>query len=244
MDAVYRIGTSGWHYPHWRGVFYPDALHESEWLGFYARHFDTVELNRSFYRLPTIKAVRDWMAATPEDFVFALKASRFITHMKKLKDPGASTAAFLPVVEALGAKRGPVLFQLPPRWRCNPVRLAEFLAAWPADIPCVFEFRDPSWHCPEIYGLLRRHNAAFCIFDLAGFRSPAEVTADFAYVRLHGSGAAYSGRYGAALGEWAALIEGWSGLRAVWIYFNNDQGGYALRDALELRDMLGGQCSR
>jgi uncharacterized protein YecE (DUF72 family) len=234
-----RIGTSGWHYPHWRGSFYPAGLPPSQWLSHYARHFDTVEINRSFYRLPTPRAVQDWIAATPPDFVFAVKGSRFITHMKKLKDPQTSTAAFIPVVEALGGRRGPVLFQLPPGWRCNLTRLAEFLEAWPAAIPCAFEFRDPSWHCPEVYGLLGRYNAAFCIFDIGGFRAPPEVTADFAYLRLHGPGAAYSGRYGAALEEWAELIRGWRGLRAVYVYFDNDQAGYAVGDALDLKGILG-----
>jgi uncharacterized protein YecE (DUF72 family) len=236
----FRVGTSGWHYAHWAGLFYPADLPPGDWLGFYARHFDTVEINRSFYRLPTAGAMQAWRDAVPEGFVFAVKGSRFITHMKKLKESGAALAAFLPLLDELRDKRGPVLFQLPPRWSCNVARLAAFLDAWPGGVPCAFEFRDPSWHCAAVYEVLRAHNAAFCVFDIGGFRSPAVVTADFVYLRLHGPGAPYSGCYtSAALGEWAAAIEGWRGLRAVYVYFDNDQAAYAVRNALELKDMLG-----
>lgn len=239
MAASLRIGTSGWHYEHWRGEFYPDDLSPAEWLSFYARRFDTVEVNSSFYRLPTLKAVQAWHDAVPEDFLFALKGSRFITHMKKLKDPAASVASFLPVLEPLREKRGPVLFQLPPNWKCNPGRLAAFLAAWPASIPCAFEFRDRSWHCAEIYALLRAHNAAFCMFDLGGFHTPSVLTADFTYIRLHGPDGPYAGCYGeAALAEWAERIRSWQGLRAVYVYFDNDQAAYAVKNALQLKALL------
>lgn len=239
MPISIRIGTSGWHYEHWQGVFYPDDLPPSGWLAWYARHFDTVEINRSFYRLPTLKAVQAWHDATPENFLFAVKGSRFITHMKKLKDPEAGIASFLPVLEPLAAKRGPVLFQLPPHWKCNPGRLAGFLEAWPAGIPCAFEFRDPSWHCPEIYSLLESYNSAFCIFDIGGFCSPPQITADFAYIRLHGPDGPYAGCYGRReLEQWAERIRSWRELRAVYVYFDNDQAGYAVRNALELKALL------
>jgi len=239
MTASIHIGTSGWHYAHWRGPFYPDDLAPRHWLEFYARRFDTVEINNSFYRLPSPGALRAWTRGTPHTFRFAIKASRYITHMKKLTDPVPSLKAFLAVVEGLGGKAGPALFQLPPRWRCNPERLAAFLRALPRRLPCAFELRDPSWHDPEIYRLLRRHNAAFCIFDLAGFTAPFELTADFAYIRLHGPAGAYRGCYGKKqLQGWARRIRSWKDLKRVYVYFDNDQAGYAPGNALELKALL------
>lgn len=236
---MFRIGTSGWHYEHWQGVFYPPGLAREQWLGHYAGVFDTVEINNSFYRLPSDAALHAWHDATPAGFLFSVKASRYLTHMKKLREPQAGLAKFLPPLVALGDKLGPLLFQLPPRWRCNAPRLAEFLAALPAGREYAFELRDPSWHCPEVLELLRAYNAAFCIYDLAGFCSPLHVTADFAYVRLHGPGAAYGGCYtDAALAQWAARMGAWRGLRRVYVYFDNDQAGYAVQNALALRALL------
>lgn len=233
------IGTSGWNYPHWRGVFYPEALPERQWLGHYARHFNTVEVNSSFYRLPGPETVARWRSTVPPRFRFAIKASRYITHMTKLKDPETSLAAFRGVVAGLGPGRGPVLFQLPPRWHVDAARLAAFLAELPRNWRCAFELRDPSWHCPEVYALLRRHHAAFCIFDLGGFTAPLEITADFAYLRFHGPREPYAGRYGRrALRRWAATIRGWSRLKQVYAYFDNDEAGYAVADALELKRLL------
>jgi uncharacterized protein YecE (DUF72 family) len=225
MAASYYIGTSGWHYPHWQGPFYPWDLAPAAWLEYYARHFATVEINSSFYRLPSHAAARAWKMATPAGFTFAIKASRYITHMKKLRAPRTSLRAFLAVARALGNKGGPLLFQLPPRWRCNPERLAAFLQALPKNRECVFELRDPSWHNPEVYALLRRYNAAFCIYELAGFESPQVITADFAYIRLHGPAAyAYGGSYSeSALEVWAERIRGWKRLRCVYVCFDNDE---------------------
>jgi len=236
---MFRIGTSGWHYEHWRGVFYPPGLAREQWLGHYAGFFDTVEINNSFYRLPSDAALHGWHDATPAGFLFSVKASRYLTHMKKLQEPQAGLAKLLPPLAALGDKLGPLLFQLPPRWRCNAPRLAEFLAALPAGREYTFELRDPSWHCPEVLELLRAHNAAFCIYDLAGFCSPLHVTADFAYVRLHGPGGAYSGCYSdVALAQWVARIREWHGLRRVYVYFDNDQAGHAVQNALALKALL------
>jgi len=208
-------------------------------LAFYARHFDTVEINYSFYRLPALAAVSAWRAATPPDFCFAVKASRFITHMKKLHDPEPALARLLPVLDALGAKRGPLLFQLPPHWGRNRERLAGFLQCLPHDVPCAFEFRDTSWHHPEIYDLLKHHNAAFCIYDLAGFCAPLEITANFAYLRLHGPQGAYGGSYSRqTLAAWARRIRSWRDVQRVYVYFDNDQGAYAVRNALTLKKML------
>lgn len=232
------IGTSGWVYPHWRGPFYPAELDEGQWLGYYASRLPSVEVNRSFYRLPTRAQFAAWRAQTPEGFVFAVKASRFITHMKKLCEPEHTLPPLLEAVAGLGDKLGPLLFQLPPRWRPDPGRLAAFLAALPQGTRAAFELRDPRWHSDAVLDLLRRHNAAFCIYDLAGFASPRAITADFVYLRLHGPGAAYSGRYGhRALADWAQ----WLGAQTVttaYVYFDNDEAGYAVQDALELQAML------
>ncbi len=231
------VGTSGWHYDHWQGAFYPDGLPKSRWLEYYAGRFDSVEINGSFYRLPSEQGVADWRDATPENFRFAVKASRFITHMKKLREVDDALDVFLDRMSLLGGKLGPVLFQLPPRWRVDVKRLEAFLALLPQGREWAFEFRDPSWHCDEVYRVLRAHNAAFCVFDLAGFTSPAAVTADFAYLRLHGPGAAYCGRYGeSGLRPWAEWLER-QNLPCAYVYFDNDQAGYAVEDARLFRRM-------
>lgn len=240
MTPTCSIGTSGWHYRHWQGRYYPDDLSPVRWLGYYAREFDSVEINASFYRLPTRAAVRAWRAAVPSNFRFALKASRTITHFKKLRAPRTSLRPLLGVARALGGQCGPLLFQLPPRWGCNAARLESFLAALPRGHEYAFELRDPGWHQPRVYTLLRRHNAAFCIYQLAGFESPHVITADYAYVRLHGPAAqAYGGSYtDAALAAWAAEIRGWRRLKRVYVYFDNDEAGYAVRNARTLRRLL------
>jgi uncharacterized protein YecE (DUF72 family) len=209
-------------------------------LPYYVRHFDSVELNNTFYRLPTPPALQTWRTVTPPEFCFAVKGSRFLTHMKKLKDPGPGLHAFLGRVELLEEKLGPILFQLPPRWRCDSARLAAFLAALPKRHRYSFELRDPSWHTPDVCKLLTRHNAAFCMYELAGFRSPYHITADFAYIRLHGPGKAYQGSYEQkALQAWSERIRDWHRqLRAIYVYFDNDQAGYAARNALELKRAL------
>jgi uncharacterized protein YecE (DUF72 family) len=234
------IGTSGWQYDHWVGPVYPEELPGGSFLTHYAGMLDSVEVNSSFYGLPSAATVARWREATPPDFLFAVKASRYVTHMKKLKDPDEGIARLFAAIEPLADKLGPILFQLPPRWRVNANRLEAFLAALPAGRHYAFEFRDDSWHCSEVLGMLARHNAAFCVFDLAGRRSPVEVTADFAYVRLHGPDGAYRGNYdGRALRGWARRIAGWrdAGLD-VYCYFDNDEAGYAFANAVRLREIL------
>lgn len=235
-----RIGTSGWHYKHWLGTFYPDKLPASKMLAHYFGRFDTVELNNSFYMLPKIETLRRWHDATPKDFEFAIKASRFLTHNKKLKEPENALNNFLPRAEALGEKLGPILFQLPPKWRLNLERLAEFLDSLPDYHRYTFEFREPSWLTPQVYDLLRKQNAAFCIYDLGGFHSPLEITADWTYVRLHGPGDKYQGSYSdKAMCAWAARIVEWSKrLKRVYVYFDNDQAGYAAANALTLKMII------
>ncbi|HYM00529.1 MAG TPA: DUF72 domain-containing protein [Blastocatellia bacterium] len=213
----------------------------ADMLEFYTSKFDTVEINSTFYSLPTPTTVKSWKDEVPGDFRFAAKASRYITHMKKLRDPQSALERVLDRVDLLSRKLGPVLFQLPPRWQCNTKRLEQFLEALPTGHRYAFEMRDHSWHAAEIYRLLSRRRAAFCIYDLAGFQSPVRLTTDFVYVRLHGpSNAAYSGSYRkASLRKWAKTIGTWSkDLRSIYIYFDNDQKGYAPKDALELKSML------
>ena len=209
-------------------------------LRFYVQQFDSVEINNSFYRLPTKTALRNWHDVAPGKFCFAVKGSRFLTHMKKLKDPEPGLRKFFDRVEVLDRKLGPVLFQLPPGWQCNFERLASFLQALPRKHRFAFEFRNPTWHQPGIYKLLRQHNVAFCVYELAGFQSPVQVTASFAYIRLHGPDGAYQGRYTKEkLDDWAERIRQWQRrLKDIYVYFDNDQNGYAARNALELKQLL------
>lgn len=235
-----RIGTSGWHYRHWVGPFYPEGTPAERFLPYYVDRFDTVELNNTFYQIPATATLSAWRDATPGRFLFTSKASRYITHMKKLKDPEQSLVRFMDAVETLERKLGPILFQLPPRWGVDPERLKAFLRALPPGNRYAFEFRDESWFHSRIYDLLTEHRAAFCIYDLAGRRAPAEVTTDFAYVRLHGPGSAYQGSYdGRTLDGWARRFLHWRdrGI-TVFCYFDNDQKGYAALDALRLTEMI------
>jgi len=234
------IGTSGWHYPHWVGPFYPQALPKKEFLPFYARQFSTVEINNTFYHLPSQETLETWRKGTPKGFLFACKGSRFITHMKKLKDPENSTRRFFEAIQVLGPKLGPILFQLPPRWNVNLERLDGFLKVLPRPYRFAFEFRDDSWFQQETYDLLRHYQAGLCVYHLAGRRSPIEVTADFVYIRLHGPGDSYQGQYGVkGLRPWANRCVAWANDgKDVFCYFDNDEAGYAVKDALDLRKLV------
>ncbi len=240
--AQIRIGTSGWHYDHWVGPFYPEGTQPKHFIDAYSRVFDAAEINNTFYRLPSKEVLAEWRDATPKDFVFACKASRYITHMKKLKDPKQSSARLFERIAVLGDKLGPLLFQLPPNWTVNAERLDGFLGALPKDHRYAFEFRDESWFTPEIHDILRRHGAAFCAYDLAGRRSPVELTADFSYVRLHGPDGAYKGQYDdKTLKGWASQFLDWrANGKDAYCFFDNDEAGYAAQDARRLLDMIGG----
>jgi len=181
-----RVGTSGWAYTHWKGPFYPSKMASHKFLDFYARHFNTVEVDGSFYRLPTPAALKEWYRTVPKGFIFALKASRYLTHMKKLKEAKEPLHRFLRCADKLHEKLGPLLVQLPPYWKINIERLKEFLALLPNGYRFTIEFRDRSWVTPEVLDLLSQHRVAFCIYELAGHLSPLHVTCDFVYVRLHG----------------------------------------------------------
>jgi len=236
-----HIGTSGFHYKHWRGNFYPEKMPASQWLDYYTRHFDTVELNNTFYRLPVETGLNHWRESTPPGFHFAVKGSRFITHMKKLKDPEQAVGKFFERVDLLGKKLGPVVFQLPPWWEVDAVRLEEFLGVLPPRGRYAFELRNATWHTPEVFAILRRHNAAFCIFEINRVFSGLEITADWTYVRLHGPGGPYQGSYDdSTLRDWAERIAGWrEGLKTVYVYFDNDQEAFAVQNALTLKRMVG-----
>jgi uncharacterized protein YecE (DUF72 family) len=235
-----HIGTSGWHYAHWKGPFYPADMRPEDFLEFYVRRFHTVEINNSFYRLPDKKTFLDWSRSVPGNFIFSVKASRYITHMKKLKDPEQPVARFMENVAALRDKLGPVLFQLPPNWNVNTERLRSFLEALPGDQRYAFEFRDTSWFDQDVYDLLAGSGAAFCIYELEGSISPKKVTAGFVYVRLHGPGGKYRGQYDArTLSGWAGAFSVWASKgKDVYCYFDNDEAGYAAQDAMKLQEMV------
>lgn len=235
------IGTSGWHYKHWKGTFYPGDIKDDEQFAFYSKEFGTVELNNSFYHLPPSATFTGWRKASPADFVFAVKASRYITHLKKLKADKASLKLFLSHASRLREKLGPVLFQLPPRWKINIERLKEFLALLPKKYIYTFEFRDTTWYAEETYDLLKKYNCAFCIYELAGHMSPVKTTADFVYVRLHGpTKNKYQGSYSTVqLKKWARYCRKWQQAgKDVYVYFDNDQAGYAAFNAQKLCELL------
>jgi uncharacterized protein YecE (DUF72 family) len=234
------IGTSGYVYRHWRkGVFYPSGLAAREELGYYASHFRTVELNNSFYRLPTPEVFERWRESTPSQFRFSVKASRFITHIKRLSGVGAELALFLERADRLGPKLGPVLFQLPPTQQRDLPRLADFLALLTSGLRWVIEFRHPSWHTREVYQLLTEHSVALCIPVGGGVHPDRVTTAPFTYFRMHRGKESGGGFTREELSSWSRQIRGLGNAgKEVYVYFNNDWEGYAVRDAVTLQEML------
>jgi len=234
----YYIGTSGWHYNHWQEEFYPKGLAKSKWLEFYSRHFSTVELNNSFYQLPTEKAFCNWKDSSTPEFVFSVKVSRFITHIKRLKDTAEPVAKFVARAKLLKGKLGPLLYQLPQNMKRDYQALEDFLKMLPKDACHVFEFRHNSWFDDGIFNLLSYSNAGFCIYDMPDFSTPVVATSDFAYMRFHGSQRLYGSDYSdEELEEWARQIAS-SKVRAVYAYFNNDAEGFAIKNALTFRHFL------
>lgn len=233
------IGTSGWSYEHWDQVFYA-GLSASKRLAFYAKSFSTVEINSTFYHLPTSKAVKNWEALTPKNFVFSVKASRYITHLKRLKDPEEGLKNFFSSIKNLKSKTGPILFQLPPSFSNNFERLKSFIKKLPKKKRYTFEFRHNTWFTEEVFNLLKKYKIALCLTDLNGKLSAIEVTSDFVYIRLHGPKRAYQGSYSdKQLKQWAKRIKEWNKQNIkVFIYFDNDQKGYALQDAQRLKELL------
>ena len=236
-----RVGTSGWHYDHWRGRFYPSDLCRDEWLDYYMQHFDTVEINNTFYHLPREKTMVNWHDKAPAGFVYAVKASRYITHVKKLKDPAESIQRFFDLVDLLGHTLGPILYQLPPGLHKDLDRLDAFIKCLPKRDHAVFEFRHQSWHEQDTFDLLSRRGVALCVHDMAGSAPPRIVTGQMAYVRFHGPSGRYAGNYtDAMLTNWADWIkEQTKNVRAVYAYFNNDIDGHAIHNAGTLKGLLG-----
>lgn len=231
--ADLRVGTSGWHYASWHGPFYPPEVKAKGELSYYATRFSATEINNSFYRVPTAKAVEAWRAGTPPGFLFAWKMSRFVTHYKRLVDVEESLAFIFDRMSGLGNKFGPVLFQLPPQLQADRERLAAVLQQLPGDMRFTFEFRHPSWYAPDILDLLREHDVSLCLSDHAAAPAPWVVTASFVYVRGHGPSGRYWGSYSdETLAGWAADIALWrSEGRDVFCFFDNDVKSAAPQDA-------------
>jgi uncharacterized protein YecE (DUF72 family) len=243
-DAV-RIGCSGWNYKSWRTTFYPTRLPIKEWLRFYTSHFDTVEVNNTFYRLPERSTFESWREQVPEGFLFAVKASRFLTHMKRLRDPEEPLDRLLSRASALGPALGPVLYQLPARFTRDLFRLDDFLNALPqrigkAAMSHVMEFRDPSWYVSDTFDLLQKRGVALCLHDKDGSKIDGPFVGPFVYVRFHGTSGHYHGSYPSAqLTRWAVrLAEQAADGKRVFAYFNNDPDAIAVANARTLRSAL------
>ncbi len=227
------VGTSGFQYRHWRGRFYPAGLPQDRWLEFYAAKFRAVELNITFYRLPPPATFAEWASRVPDDFVFAVKASRYLTHLRRLLEPEDPVGRLMEGASRLGRKLGPILIQLPPGMRAAPDRLERTLAAFPPGVRIALEVRDRSWFSDEIRDVLTRHGAALCLTDSSYRRSPIWRTADWTYLRFHGGWANPQPCYGRAALDWWArrAADGWGPAADVYAFFNNDPAGCALRDA-------------
>lgn len=239
-QASIRIGCSGWVYKHWRGIFYPEGLPQARWFERYAEEFDTVEINNSFYHLPKAQTFEKWQKQAPPGFCYAVKANRFLTQAKKLKDCEEPLERMMTAVRHLGDRLGPLLYQLPPRMSLNLERLEDFLKILPAGVTSVFEFRDSSWYVAETYALLERYGASFCVHDMQGSRTERIAVGPAAYVRFHGGEGKYWGRYSdEALLSWTDwLVSRAKEGRRCWCYFNNDIEGHAIEDARTLKSMV------
>lgn len=227
------IGTSGWQYRHWKQTFYPEGVAQARWLDYYAARFATVEINNAFYRLPEAKTFEDWKKRTPARFVFAVKASRYLTHIKRLREPAEPVERLLERARHLGSKLGPVLLQLPPNLRADLGALDEVLSRFPKRVRVSFEPRHESWFHPDTRSVLERYGAAFCLTDTPQRKAPHWRTAEWGYLRMHAGRATPHPCYGQrALTTWAhRLAEMWPQSATIFVYFNNDERACALRDA-------------
>ncbi len=240
MTSQIRIGTSGWIYKHWRGIFYPEKLPQKLWLDFYAEHFDTVEVNFSFYRLPTRQAFESWRDRAPSGFCYAVKGSRYVTHLKRLLDPEQHVRLFIDHLAGLADRTGPILWQLPPNFRRDDQRLAAFLETLPSDYRHTIEFRHASWLAGDVYSLLEAKGVALCIPVSPNLPRTVRLTADWTYVRFHYGGD--DGKFAPhELAEWAEVFRDFQRQDAeIWTFFNNDWHGYAIENAVSLRNHLSG----
>ena len=238
-----HVGTSGWQYDDWRGVFYPAGLPQREWLRFYATEFGTVEVNNSFYRLPERATFERWREETPSGFVVTVKASRFITHLKRLKDPEEPVALLWERASGLGDRLGPVLFQLPPRFPVEVERLRRLLATLPRGMRPAFEFRDSSWYSDDVFRLLDGAGASLVWPDRPGLRHTLPMTGGWLYVRFHQGTASGPGYRREKLRRWASRIAT-SAAKESFLYFNNDPTGAAIRDARTMTELLSEKMGR
>lgn len=235
------IGTSGWSYPDWKGTFYPPHWPTGRYLEYYARHFSSIELNNTFYHLPKVDAVQHWTEIVPNDFLFSIKASRFITHIQKLSGNASSVHRFFEHIEPLTPHMGPILFQLPGRWHMDLERLQEFIELLPEGHRYAFEFRDQTWLNPDVYAVLAKANIALCLYDFGGTALDPKLTADFTYLRFHGPQKnPYTGQYSKRfLQKWARQIQRWqaSGVD-VYCYFDNTANAAAIHNAETLQSLI------
>ncbi len=240
MNTKVLIGTSGFYYEHWRGVFYPEDLPKSRFFDFYKERFATVELNSTFYHLPRLKTTQHWFERSPEGFLFSLKAYRGITHFRKLRECESELYRYLHLIKPLKPKLGAVLFQLPPSLHLDRELLEAFFKILPPGYRFAMEFRHESWLCDDVFNLMKSYNVALCVNDFGKRRMPMIVTADFAYIRLHGPTGRYGGSYSdEELAGWAQKArEAAKESEAVFVYFNNDFGGYAVQNAEKLAKMI------
>jgi uncharacterized protein YecE (DUF72 family) len=239
MERI-RIGCSGWNYKHWRERFYPKGVPAGRWFDCYSRTFETVEINNSFYMLPRGETFDKWREQAPPGFRYAVKANRYLTQAKKLKECEEPLDRMMPLFRRLGDTLGPILYQLPPRLKLNLERLESFLQLVPKDVTNVFEFREKSWYVPETLALLERYGASFCVHDMPGSASERYAVGPIAYVRFHGGEGKYWGRYSdEGLWSWTDwMVEQAQGGREVWAYFNNDIDAHAIHDAQTLKAMV------
>lgn len=239
-DCNIRVGTSGWYYEHWKELFYPADLSKSKWFEYYAQNFDTVEINNTFYHQPKEQSIQRWRQIAPEGFLYAVKANRYITHIQKLKDASQSLQRFFNGINLLEHKLGPVLYQLPPSLHKDTDRLEAFIKLLPKRRTAVFEFRHESWYCNDTYKLLEKYDAGFCIHDMPGKESPQIATSDTIYIRFHGTTGRYSGSYPKSqLQDWAEWIKEKSkSAHNIYVYFNNDAHGHAIKNAKQLKRMV------
>ncbi len=236
-----RIGTSGWTYKHWKGDFYPQDVPQRRWLEYYAEHFDTVELNASFYHIPKASTAQGWAERTSADFRFSVKVSRLITHVHKLVGCEQTVEWFFRELKPLQHKIAAFLLQLPPSFLPEPERLESFFSLLPRENRYVLELRNPQAYSGALPELLEKLGISFCIHDLQGSETPLLATAPLLYLRFHGYAGRYSGSYpDSELGKWAERVRSWAAEgRDVLVYFNNDIGGHAVRNAETLRNLLG-----
>lgn len=237
QDARAYIGASGYQYDHWRGPFYPADMPKHQWFDYYCRHFNTVEINNTFYHLPDAATFESWRDQAPNDFCYTLKFSRYGSHMKCLQEPASTIGRFMDRAARLGSHLGPILVQLKPNWSRNLERLRGFLEATPEGQRWAFEFRDPRWLCDAVLDVLRRHNAALCVHDMLDGH-PEKLTADWVYLRFHGDhySGSYSHQYLTARAR--TITDHLGNGRDVYAYFNNDAGGHAVRNAAMLREYI------